>query len=62
MEFFQRVLLYLALGTLLCLIIGLFEPWIMLWWEDTQNRKKVIKLYGTVTAICFTLYWLLLLI
>ena len=33
---------------LLLLIIGLFKPWIVLWWEDTQYRLKVIMLYGTV--------------
>ena len=28
------------------LLIGLFKPWVVLWWEDTQYRLKVIKIYG----------------
>lgn len=38
------------------LIVGLFKPWVMLWWEDTQNRKKVIRIYGTVAVITFIIY------
>lgn len=62
MEFFQQVFLYLALTAAACLLVGLFRPWMMLWWEDTQNRKKVIKLYGVVALISFALYWLFVLI
>ena len=56
MEYVQRFFLYLSLIALLCLIIGLFKPWVMLWWEDTQNRKKVIRVYGTATIIAFVIY------
>jgi hypothetical protein len=62
MEFFQDVFLYLSVTALACLILGLFKPWMMVWWEDTQNRKKVIKLYGTTAVISFALYWLFVLI
>lgn len=31
----------------------------MLWWEDVQNRKKVIKLYGTAGLLFFVIYLLL---
>jgi hypothetical protein len=62
MDFIQRFLLYLAFIALLCLIIGLFKPWAMLWWEDVQNRKKVIKVYGTAALISYALYWGLVLI
>lgn len=62
MEFIQRFFLYSCLLALLCLTIGLFRPWIMLWWEDTQNRKKVIKLYGTAALISYGLYSALLLL
>jgi hypothetical protein len=31
----------------------------MLWWEDVQNRKKVIKLYGTTTLLFLVLYFIL---
>jgi hypothetical protein len=31
----------------------------MLWWEDVQNRMKVIKLYGSITLFFLLLYLLL---
>lgn len=62
MDFIQRFFLYLSLISLLCLITGLFRPWVMLWWEDVQNRKKVIKIYGSAALISYTLYWGLVLI
>ncbi len=62
MEFFQRLFLYLTWTAAACMLIGLFKPWMMLWWEDTQNRKKVIKLYGMAALTSFALYWLFVLI
>lgn len=62
MEFIQRFFLYVSLTSLACLVIGLFKPWIMLWWEDIQNRKKVIKVYGTAAIISYALYWCFILI
>ena len=62
MEFVQRFFLYLSLAALVCLIAGLFKPWVMLWWEDTQNRKKVFKVYGTAAFIAGVIYLILLLI
>lgn len=62
MEFIQRVFLYVSLAAVLCLAIGLFRPWVMLWWEDIQNRKKVIQLYGTVALVTFAIYTILLFI
>ena len=59
MDFVQRIFLYLALVAFVCLVVGLFKPWIVLWWEDTQNRRKVIRLYGTVALIAFVIYRLL---
>ena len=59
MEFIQRLLLYLSLTALVGLSVGLFKPWIMLWWEDTQNRKKVLRLYGSVAVLTFALYLVL---
>lgn len=29
----------------------------MLWWEDIQNRKKVIKVYGSVALVSYIVYW-----
>ena len=62
MEYVHRFFLYLSLIALLCLIVGLFRPWVMLWWEDTQHRKKVIRIYGTATIIGFVLYWITLIL
>lgn len=62
MEFVQRFFLYISITASIFLVIGLFKPWIMLWWEDVQNRKKIIKVYGTAALISYALYWGLLLI
>lgn len=49
-----------AMGlSLIFLLFGLFKPWVMLWWEDRQNRKKVIKVYGFAAIFFFVLYELL---
>lgn len=61
MDFMQRVFLYMTFVSLICLLLGLFRPWLMLWWEDTQNRKKVIKVYGTAGVTSYALYWATLL-
>jgi hypothetical protein len=62
MEFIQRFFLYMTLTAILCLVIGLFQPWMMLWWEDVQNRTKVIKVYGSVALISYAVYWGLFLV
>ena len=59
MEFLQQLLLFVSFTAILFLVIGLFKPWAMLWWEDVQNRKKVIKVYGTVALFGYSIYWLL---
>jgi len=56
MEFIQRFFLYMSLTALLGLVIGLIKPWVMLWWEDTQNRRKVIRVYGTAAVVGYALY------
>ncbi|MBX7126811.1 MAG: hypothetical protein K1X47_14040 [Cyclobacteriaceae bacterium] len=43
----------------LFLIAGLFKPWLLLWWEDTQTRKKVIQVYGSISLIALLGYWIL---
>jgi hypothetical protein len=62
MEFIQRFFLYVSVTAFVFLIIGLFKPWMMLWWEDVQNRKKIIKVYGTAALVSYALYWGLFLI
>ncbi|MFM8741621.1 MAG: hypothetical protein ACKOC0_15670 [Cytophagales bacterium] len=58
---YQVRLLCLFIGYAACLflVLGLFKPWLMLWWEAVQNRMKVIRLYGFIAAVFFLIYWLL---
>jgi len=35
------------------LCLGLIKPWWLLWWEDSQNRLKVIKLYGSIALVSY---------
>ncbi len=57
MAFAQQLFLFLTFTSLVFLLIGLFKPWAMLWWEDVQNRRKVIKLYGGIALISYGIYW-----
>jgi hypothetical protein len=58
MVYYVRLLFYyLTLVSLLFILIGLWRPWVMLWWEDMSNRRKVVKVYGTIALIFYTLYW-----
>jgi hypothetical protein len=38
------------------MVIGLFKPWWLLWWEDVQNRKMIFQVYGTLTIVFFVAY------
>ncbi len=54
---YVELFVILLIGTsVLFLIIGLFRPWAMLWWEDEQNRMKVIKAYGSLTILFSLVY------
>ena len=54
---YVELFVILLIGTsVLFLIIGLFRPWAMLWWEDEQNRMKVIKAYGSLTILFCLVY------
>lgn len=59
MELVRFFFLLLTMASLLFLTIGLFKPWLMLWWEDVQNRRKIIKVYGLASLICYAVYWLM---
>ena len=59
MNFVRLLILYLGLVSFLFLLLGLYKPWAMLWWEDTQNRKKVIQVYGTLTLFFFLSHYIL---
>ena len=55
----KLLVLFLTITSVLFMVIGLFRPWAMLWWEDVQNRGKVLKSYGTL-AILFGIAYLVL--
>ena len=50
MPLYYMLLLLLTLDFLL-LTVGLYKPWIVLWWMPRQNRKLVLKIYGTLGAV-----------
>jgi hypothetical protein len=52
--------LLMSLASLMFMVAGLFKPWLLLWWEDVQNRRKVIKLYGSVAVLSYVVYLILL--
>jgi hypothetical protein len=57
MYYIREMFLLLSVTSVLFLFVGLIKPWLLLWWEDTQNRRKVIKVYGTVAIIFYVIYW-----
>lgn len=52
--------LLMSLASLMFMVAGLFKPWLLLWWEDVQNRRKVIKVYGSAALISYVAYLILL--
>jgi hypothetical protein len=57
MEDVRFLLLLIALTSLIFLLIGLYKPWVMLWWEDVQNRSKVLKVYGSLAIVFAIVYY-----
>ena len=58
MYFLRSIFLYVSLLSITFLSIGLYKPWVMLWWQDVQNRRRVIKLYGGIAILSYAVYWL----
>jgi hypothetical protein len=58
-KFFLHLAMGMTVASFLFILIGLWRPWVMLWWEDTQNRLKVLKLYGSALLIFLGIYLLL---
>ncbi len=48
--------LLLSIVCLVFMVIGLFKPWLLLWWEDVQNRKKIIQVYGSLAVVFYLAY------
>lgn len=61
MSFVPTLFRYISLTALAFMMVGLYRPWAMLWWEDVQNRRKVITLYGGIALASFLLAKLLIL-
>ncbi|MCE2994968.1 MAG: hypothetical protein ACK5RG_08990 [Cyclobacteriaceae bacterium] len=59
MENLRLMFLLLSISAALFLVIGLFKPWVMLWWEDVQNRKKIILVYGSISLFFLLAYWIM---
>jgi len=57
-ELLRLLLKSIAILAGILLLIGLYKPWVVLWWEDIQNRKKVIKLYGLIALCSFAGYYI----
>jgi hypothetical protein len=48
MDLLKTILLLLIFSSGFLLIIGLYKPWIVLWWKAVSNRLMVLKLYGII--------------
>ncbi|NBP70376.1 MAG: hypothetical protein EBU52_16745 [Cytophagia bacterium] len=59
MDFLKLLIRFTAYTSCLLLLIGLYKPWVVLWWEHSQNRKKVILLYGLLALALYLLQLLL---
>ena len=57
MYYVRLLVLFLTITCALFLFIGLIKPWAMLWWEDVQNRSKVIKVYGSLAIVFGLVYY-----
>jgi hypothetical protein len=56
MEWIESFLLFIGTMGLIFLLIGLYKPWIMLWWREKQNRRQIINLYGAIALLSFLIY------
>ena len=57
MYYVRLLILFLTITSVLFMVIGLIKPWAMLWWEDVQNRSKVLKVYGTLAVVFGLVYY-----
>lgn len=59
MEQVKLFILLVLAAALLFMLLGLYRPRLVLWWEDVQNRRKILRVYGSVAAVAFLIYLLL---
>ena len=53
---FFTVLLWLVA---IIFLLGMYKPWIVLWFLDFKNRKMVILYYGSVLALLVLIQWII---
>lgn len=56
MTFLERFFLVVSVVAYIFLGVGLYKPWIMLWWASVQNRRKIIRLYGSLGTFSYFVY------
>jgi len=54
-----HLLLGFSIVFLFLTIIGLYKPWLVFWWSDFANRKKVLIYYGSTAVIAYAVYLVL---
>ncbi len=55
--YYVRLMFWLlSITCLVFMLLGLIKPWALLWWEDVQNRKKVIIVYGSLSVFFYLAY------
>jgi len=47
-QYLSQGLIYVAAFFWLLTLLGLYKPWLALWWSDHCPRKKVLKIYGSI--------------
>ena len=62
MQVAKSLCFYLFLVLMIFTFVGLYKPWITLWWKDTQPRKKVLRYYGLPALFCLLTYFILRLV
>ena len=46
----------LAIIFTITVVVGLYKPWIVFWWSDFSNRKKVLMYYGVPALLFWIIY------
>ncbi|MDQ3392822.1 MAG: hypothetical protein M3512_01715 [Bacteroidota bacterium] len=51
MALIKAVSTFLFFITIILLFLGLYKPWVVLWWKSKANREGVIKVYGMLLVL-----------
>jgi hypothetical protein len=55
----KTIFLLIGISASVMMLVGLYKPYVMLWWKDVQTRRMVIRLYGSIALAGFLIYSLL---